>query len=133
MRSWSLSEEKSKAAGTRARKNIREKLKHAFAVESENEPLTAEDTALLEKAAGFIARRRLTLPAVMLLEVLTPLSFLTSQAMIVLEPLLGPFFPRDDYARVIKILSRRDGFGLFMRRIEDLTAKSGKSDKQAPG
>jgi hypothetical protein len=124
MRSWSLSEEKSKAPA--ARRGLR----HAFSVKEDAEPLTAADEELLEKAARFVARRRLTAPAVMLLEVLTPLSFLSSQAMIVLEPLLGPFFPRDSYARIIKILSRRDGFNVFIQHIERATAQKPKGGRQ---
>jgi hypothetical protein len=130
MRSWSLSEEKSKAAAEGARKGVREKLKHAFAVAKDTEPLAEEDIALLDKAATFIVRRRLSLPAEMLLEALTPLNFIGSQAMVVLEPLLGPFFPRDDYARIIKILSRRDGLNIFIQRIEGLAAKSHDAKRQ---
>jgi hypothetical protein len=132
MRSWSLSEEKSKAAPDGGRRGVREKLKHAFAVAPDTEPLAEEDIALLDRAARFLVRRRMSLPAEMLLEALTPLNFIGSQAMVVLEPLLGPFFPRGDYARVIKILSRRDGLNTFIQRIESMAAGSGKGDSKSP-
>lgn len=107
---------------TSERKTWRSKLKHAFAVKQE--PLPADgDYAVLDKAAQFIVKRRLEAPAIIALQSMTPLNFIGSQALIVLQPFLGPFFAEVDYQKVIEILEHRDGIELFIQRIE-LAAKT---------
>ena len=99
------------------RKTWRARVKHAFAVKQE--PLDPNaNYAILDKAAQFIAKRQLEAPAIMALQSLTPLSFVGSQALVVLEPFLGVFFSEKDYQEVINILEHRDGIELFIQKIE---------------
>ncbi|MCX7918839.1 MAG: hypothetical protein N3A72_04365 [bacterium] len=96
---------------------IKRKFKQAFAVQQE--PLPADkDYAILDKAAEFIVKRRLAAPAIIALQSMTPLNFIGSQALIVIEPFLSPFFKQEDYQKIIEILEHRDGIELFIQRIE---------------
>jgi hypothetical protein len=114
---------------TNDRKTWRNKLKHAFAVKQP--PLPADgDYAVLDKAAQFIVKRQLAAPAIMALQSMTPLNFIGSQALIVLQPLIGPFFNEPDYRKLIEILEHRDGIELFVQKIES-AAKTNKTNKKS--
>ncbi|HDH99802.1 MAG TPA: hypothetical protein ENF74_02295, partial [Firmicutes bacterium] len=67
-------------------KNLWAKLRSAFSVEEEE--LSEEELALVEKVARAVARRGLATPALMFLESVRPLNFIGSQAMIFLEPMV---------------------------------------------
>jgi hypothetical protein len=113
---------------TSERKTWRNKLKQAFAVKQA--PLPADgDYTVLDKAAQFIAKRHLTAPAIMALQSMTPLNFVGSQALIVLQPLIGPFFGEQDYQKLIEILEHRDGLDLFVQRIEKAAENTNKKNK----
>ena len=94
------------------------KLKHAFAVKDAEE-LNADDLDFLDKIVKRICKRRMNVPASFFFHILTPLNYISSQAMIALEPLLGPFFKQEDYQRVIKILSNREGLKIFVDKLEN--------------
>jgi hypothetical protein len=47
------------------------------------------DNELIGALAASVARRRMTTPAILFLELLKPFSFLGSQALLLVEPLLG--------------------------------------------
>ena len=111
------------------RKTWRARVKHAFAVKQE--PLDPNaNYAILDKAAQFIAKRHLQAPAIMALQSMTPLNFIGSQALIVIEPFLGPFFKQEDYQKIIEILEHRDGIELFIQRIE-LAGKTNLTNKKS--
>jgi hypothetical protein len=62
-----------------------------------------ESAALIEKAASEIARRGLQAPAILLLEMHRPLSFVTSHATVAFAPFLVPFLgfnAVNDYSRL---------------------------------
>lgn len=105
------------------------KLKQAFAVKQESLDPKA-NYAILDKAASFIAKRHLQAPAIMALQSLTPLSFVGSQALIVLEPFLGVFFSEKDYQELINILEHRDGIELFIQKIET-AGKTNQANKKS--
>lgn len=66
-------------------------LKHAFAIDGpEGEP-TGEETALVDRLCREVVRRRLTVPAMVFLEVSRPLNTLGAQALHFFTPLLGMF------------------------------------------
>lgn len=93
------------------------KLKHAFSVKQE--PLTEEEIVLLEKAAGIIARNKMQSAAILALQSLTPLSFIGSQAFIIVSPFLDPFVSADEQAKFTKILEHRDGIEILIQKIEE--------------
>lgn len=88
----------------------------------EGEP-TPEDLAALERLASFIVSRHLESPSILFLQSLVPLSYLGSQAMVGLEPIVGPFWPKGDWERLARIFERRDGIERLTLRIEHLVSE----------
>ena len=113
-------------------KKWKSRIKHAFSVEQE--PLDVEASLpLLDKAAGFIVRRRLEAPVIMVLQSLIPLNFIGSQLLVVIGPYLDPFLSKKDQDKIVQILEHREGLDLFMSRIElkSKDAGNGKSNKDS--
>lgn len=77
----------------------------------EPEPLDPETEArmgaLVERLAGEAVRRRLALPALLVLETGKPLAFAGSQALVFLEPLVRAFLNPSDYDLFVKLLEDR--------------------------
>ena len=57
--------------------------------------------------------------ALLALQSLTPLSFIGSQAFIVISPFLDPFITVEEQARITKVLEHRDGIELLIQKIEE--------------
>jgi hypothetical protein len=87
---------------------LRAGLKHAFAV-SEPLELSDADHALLAKVAGMVARRNLTTPALMVLEMGRPLGWVASQFLHFISPFATAILNKDEYARISQILENRQG------------------------
>jgi uncharacterized protein (TIGR01319 family) len=81
----------------------------------------ADDRFLASFAAG-IARRRLTAPAVLLLECLKPVSFLGSQVMHVLSPFVGLASSSTDWDRLGGLLERRANVERLLAHLETAAA-----------
>lgn len=90
--------------------------KHAFATGGET--LADNEIDLIRKLADFVARRNMSVPAVMFLESVRPLNFVGSQAMVFFKPLLSRFFTRDEYDKLAIILEKREVIDLLIREIE---------------
>jgi hypothetical protein len=84
------------------------RLKHAFAVEAEGQPLMPDEVRLLERAADAVVARGMAAPAAVFLESMGPMNFLGSQALHALIPILDVVFPRQDLERIARLLERRD-------------------------
>jgi len=85
------------------------------------DPLLAERTeALIQKVASQVVRRRLAAPAVLVLETGRPLSFLGSQALVFLEPLVRAFLQAPDYGLLVRVLEDRSRVERLIEVIEDL-------------
>ncbi len=85
-----------------------------------------ERRRFLERAAGTIVRRRLTVPAVLTLESLQPLSFIGSQALLVLSPMLGLAFNPRDLQTLYRLLEERTGIERLLNLIEEYERESGQ-------
>ncbi|HEU4724972.1 MAG TPA: hypothetical protein VFU59_06685 [Candidatus Eisenbacteria bacterium] len=79
---------------------------------------TPEEEALLDRLADLTVRHRMTVPAILLLESVKPLSFLGSQALLFFEPMVRAFFSVPDYDRVASLLERRESLEALLVRIE---------------
>ncbi len=66
-------------------------LKHAFAIEGPDGEPTPEETQLVDRLCHEIVRRRLTVPAMVFLEMSLPLNKLGAQALHFFSPLLDMF------------------------------------------
>ena len=100
------------------RERLQTGLRHAFALDSPHGPLKAEDHELMARLARKVVSRELSMPAIMLLQSVRPLSCIGSQAMVFLRPFLTPLFNGADYDRVVAILDRRDGIAALIDAIE---------------
>ena len=114
-------------AGATAEKlaQLRAGLRHAFAVQSENQPLAVEDVQLLERIADVIINRRMAAPATMFLESMGPMNFLGSQALHFLTPILDCAFNTKEVEQVARLLERRDTVARLIAIIEAKSAPQG--------
>ncbi len=71
-----------------------------------NEELTPEqEEELLEKAAQMVEKRKMVAPAIIVLEMHKPLSYIAANATVTLAPFIVPFLGYDavhDYSRLLK-------------------------------
>ncbi len=91
-------------------------LKHAFAIDVAK--LKEEDIVLIEKLADYVVRRKMSVPAILFLESVQPLSFIGSQITVFFEPILTNFFPTDEYKKLANILEKRDSLTILISEIE---------------
>ena len=75
---------------------------------------------LLDKMAKKIVDLKLTPVAVVMLESSKPVTFLGSQLMVFLQPIVTAVFPFRTYDEVTALLEDRANVELFIRRIEAL-------------
>ena len=92
---------------------------HAFAVDASQEPVRADEEALADRMAQFVVSRRLTTPAMMVLESGRPLNFLGSQALTFLSPFLTLVFRPAECERFIRFLEKRQSIDVILDRIID--------------
>jgi hypothetical protein len=81
-------------------------------------PLPPEDEALLVAVAERVARHRMEVPAVLFLESVRPLSFVGSQALVFLEPIVQSIFDWAQYQRFAALVAERDNLDRLTRHIE---------------
>ncbi|MBX2802363.1 MAG: hypothetical protein KTR31_32085 [Myxococcales bacterium] len=84
--------------------------------------LTDEEDEAVQAVAQFVVRFGLTVPAVLWLESVRPLSFVGSQAMHMLSPSIAAFLPVNQWDALAALLEERDGLEVLVRRIEDIDA-----------
>jgi hypothetical protein len=73
---------------------------------------------VLEQVAQELIRRRLTAPAIFALESTRPLSFLASQALLVLGPLVQALLPLPRYQEFCEALEDRRNIDWLITRLE---------------
>jgi hypothetical protein len=105
-------------------------LRHAFAVGTVGQPLTAEEQVLLEKVATTIVNRGMASPAVLFLESAGPMNFLGSQALHFLAPILDLACDAREIEQAARLLERRDA---IPRLIELIEAKSAPAKSTPDG
>ena len=103
------------------------RIRHAFAVEPEGQPLSPEDLALLERVAKAVVERGMATPAILFLESVGPMNFLGSQCLHFFTPLLEVVFPQRDVERVAFLLERRDTLSRLVAMIESGAGASGSA------
>ena len=81
-----------------------------------------ENDALIDKLAQEILKRKMEVPAVLMLEMHKPLQYVASQASIVFAPFIVPLVGYDNGRNLTRLLSRRDNIENLIRRIEALVA-----------
>ncbi len=82
-----------------------------------------EQRAIIERVSRFIIRFGLTVPAILALESLRPLSFVGSQFMYLLSPAVTTFLSERDWDAMAKLLEQRGGVEYVLQVLEDLDRK----------
>jgi hypothetical protein len=82
-----------------------------------------EQHAIIERVGRFIVRLGLTVPAILALESLRPLSFVGSQFMYLLSPAVTTFLSERDWEAMAKLLEQRGGIEYMLQVLEDLDRK----------
>ncbi len=83
------------------------------------EDIDQDETArILNRAADEIIKRRLTVPAIFILESCRPLNFIGSQALIALEPFIQAIFSIPDYRKFALIIESDENIRKFIDIIE---------------
>jgi len=96
---------------------------------SKTEPLVVTDaqSEAVEKVAQFLVKFSLTLPAILALETMRPLSFVGSQFMHVLSPSITAILSADSWDELAHLLEDRRGLDYLLGRIEELDKERRKS------
>ena len=77
-----------------------------------------EELELIEKLARKIIEKKLETAAVFFLELSKPMSFMASQAMIFLGPLVQALFPWKDYKKFAELFENRKNVERLIQAIE---------------
>ena len=96
---------------------IRNWLAHAFAVAPPEAGITPEETALADRIARFVVRRRMVAPALMVLESGRPLNFLGSQLLAFFGPFATLVFKGEEYDQFTCFLEKRGSIPFLIDRI----------------
>ena len=107
---------------SRRTQDLRDGLRHAFAVRPEQQVFTIEDLALLERVADTIVARGMAAPATLFLESMGPMNFLGSQALHFLAPIIECVLTGTELAQIAGLLERRDCLQRLISLIEAKTA-----------
>jgi len=78
---------------------------------------------LIDRFAERIVKMRLTVPAIVILESSKPLSFVASQLLVFLEPIVTSLFNREDYRRFYEMLEERKNWEELILAIEEKEEK----------
>jgi len=105
-------------------------LKHAFAIDSlaEIEPNKTQ-RALIERLCSEVVRRRLTTPALFLLESSRPLNYVSAQFLHFLQPIATVLADTNEYQNLTLFLEQRGSIEYICRRLEALEAESAGKKK----
>jgi hypothetical protein len=110
--------------------SFRESFRQAFSVESDAPfELTDEERGLAEALCRAVVARRLTVPALILLEVSRPLSYVGSQAVHFLSPLISSVSDSRAHQHLASLLERRRSIEYLCTRIEQLESQLTESAK----
>jgi hypothetical protein len=82
-----------------------------------------ERDALLDRFAGQVVARGLTVPATLFLEMHRPFAFLASQGLLVATPFLAALFGVELVQRWASLLERPENVGRLVERIAELDAE----------
>lgn len=73
---------------------------------------------LLAKIAHQVVKRKLTVPAIMFIESVKPLSFVGSQVLIFMQPMVQAFLNRKEYDEFAVLMEDRENVELLLQEIE---------------
>jgi hypothetical protein len=79
---------------------------------------TQQERDLMDEAAASIVKRRLAVPAMMLLETMTPMNMVSASMLHVLSPVWRAALPASRIEDIAKLLERREAIPEFVKVID---------------
>ncbi len=96
-------------------------LRHAFAIDPPGPAQPGEaERVLVDRVCAEVVRRRLTAPALLLLEMSRPLNYLSAQFLHFMQPLLSALGNTADAERLARFLEQRGSMEYVTNRLEAL-------------
>ncbi len=92
--------------------------------------LPEEEQLLLEKVARKVVERGLTVVAILFLESVKPLNYISAQAMVFFEPIVQTIFNFNDYNTFRTALEKRETIELLLLKIEEYDAAELSREKR---
>jgi hypothetical protein len=89
-----------------------------------------DEARILERLAEATVRHRMTVPAILFLESVKPLSFVGSQALYFFEPMVRALFAVPDYERFAAMMERRENVEALLVAIERKDETERRADKE---
>ena len=99
-------------------RSLRTGLQHAFSTRDDSAPLSEQDVELMTRVASMIVKRGMAVPATVFLESVGPMSFLGSQALHFLKPIIDVAFDAREVEQIARLLERRDSVPRLLALIE---------------
>ncbi len=88
--------------------------------------ITEDERQLVDKIADNISRRRLSVPAILFLEMTKPLSFIGSSLVAFFEPVIQSIVPFQDIESFRKFIEDRENVEYLIQEIEKKGSMKGK-------
>jgi hypothetical protein len=92
-------------------------------------PSPERQKELLAKIADQIVKRKLTTPAILFFESVKPLSFVGSQALVFLQPIIQAFLNRREYDEIVLMMEERENVEKLLLEIENQEARWQQREK----
>lgn len=89
-----------------------------------------EELVVIEKVARKVVDKGMTVPAILFLESVKPLNFISAQAMIFFEPIVQTIFNIRDYNTFRTALEKRPSIELLIQKIEAFDAVALSQEKR---
>lgn len=106
--------------------------KKAFQIKQKKpEELAEKERAVLEKLAVKVHQRGISVPAIIFLESVKPLSFMAGQVMIFFRPFISAFFKTEEYDLLSSMLEDRNTIEILLNRIEALEQHTSRGSKDS--
>jgi hypothetical protein len=93
--------------------------------------LTPEQRAIVDGLADWVVRRGMTVPAILFLETVKPLSYVGSQVVVFFSPVLEVLFSSVSITAFQGMMEDRNNVELLLREIERRDAEAVKKQKEA--
>ena len=103
---------------TKKFRDLQAGIRHAFATNSDTQPLSVDDVQLVGRIAEAIVKRGMAAPATMFLESMGPMNFLGSQALHFLAPIIDCAVDAKEVDQIARLLERRDTIPRLIALIE---------------
>ena len=92
-------------------------------------PSPERQKELLTKIADQIVKRKMTTPAILFFESVKPLSFVGSQALVFLQPIIQAFLNRREYDEIVLMMEERENVEKLLLEIENQEAQWQQREK----